>query len=90
MAKNKGPGVEPLGHPPMSKVKLEGPRMKHDNHGSTDSQPMKGNGQAIPGEHWEMSYQPNGSMGSNPPGYFNPKRPSERFNTHNMVNECDH
>lgn len=84
-------GIDPLGHLSHARVKEEGPKMHHDNHGKTDSQPLKGKGYAIPGEHWERAYNPDPEYGMNDPkGAFCPKVASERPNTHNMVNKTDH
>ena len=54
MSHNKSPGKAPLGHGPFSEVSLEGPKKHHDDHGSNASVPAKGEGRAIPGDHWEM------------------------------------
>lgn len=89
---NKKPGIAPLGHAPMSKVKLEGPKRHHDFHGMTDSVPAKGNNRAVPGEHWEMHYSDSyvhdqkGKAGSE----WNPKIANTRTATHNKVNREDH
>lgn len=92
MASRKSPGMAPLGHPPLSKVKLEGPKKHHDDHGPNASVPAKGEARAIPGEHWEKLYNPcpykdtNKVKGSD----FNPKRSNERVVTYNKVNQEDH
>jgi len=89
---SKKPGVSQLGHSPMSKVKLEGPKKHHDFHGNTDSVPGKGNGKVIPGEHWEKHYSDSfvhdkkGRAGSE----WNPKGANTRTTTHNKVNREDH
>lgn len=88
----KNPGQDPLGHPPFSKVKLEGPKKHHDYHGDSASVPAKGDARAIPGEHWEKRYSSNfvhdekGLAGSD----WNPKLAKNRTCTHTKVNDEDH
>lgn len=93
MASRKNPGLAPLGNSPFGKEKLEGPKKHHDNHGSKDSVPAKGNKRAIPNEHWERRYDATDASenmklvhGSE----FNPKNPSNRKTTHIKVNKEDH
>lgn len=92
MASNKSPGIAPLGHPPMSKVKEEGPKKYHDNHGKDASVPAKGDGKIIRGEAWEMQYKPcvykdkENTRGAE----FSPRKSDERMTTYNKVNRTDH
>ena len=75
----------------MSKVlPLEGPHKKHHNHGKDDSVPKKGNGPAVPNEHWEKQYNPLPRGGNDPKGAFEPKCAKNRPTPHNKVNETDH
>ncbi len=93
MASKKGPGMEPLGHSPFSKVKLEGPKKHHDDHGSNASVPAKGNARAIPGEHWERPYDlcaPSKNMYLTEGADFAPKKSDERKTTYLKVNREDH
>lgn len=93
MASRKSPGVDPLGHPPFSKVKLEGPKKHHDFHGNDASVPAKGDRRAIPGEHWEVMYSPGSpsrNMEITQGADFNPKCARDRKTTHLKVNETDH
>lgn len=89
---SKKPGVSQLGHPPMSKVKLEGPKKKHDFHGNSASVPGKGEGKSVSGDHWErpysMSYVKDTDQyaGSD----WNPKVANTRTCTHSKVNREDH
>lgn len=92
MAKQSA-GLAPLGHQPMSKVKLEGPKRKHDNHGKDDSVPGKGYGCAVPQEHWERKYD--ATDASKNMHYvegddFNPKCSQDRKTTYIKVNREDH
>lgn len=92
-AGSKSPGQSQLGHMPMSKVRLEGPKMHHDNHGSKDSVPMKGSAQAVPNQHWERgydAYDPSRNMILTEGADFNPKCPSDRKTTYIKVNKEDH
>lgn len=90
MASKKSPGVDPLGHPPMSKVKLEGPKKHHDFHGNDASVPAKGDDRAIPGGHWELHYDRTGTSGNKIMDLYNPKCAKDRNTTHKKVNETDH
>lgn len=93
MASRKSPGMAPLGHPPLSKVKLEGPKKHHDDHGSDASVPAKGNARAIPGEHWEKQYsqwEASKNMYLTKGSDFIAKQPQDRKTTHLKVNETDH
>ena len=91
MAKNS-PGTSQLGHPAMSKVKLEGPKVHHDYHGMTDSVPGKGSKRAIPGEHWEKHYSMSAVRDTNHLAgtEWNPKLAKTRTCTHTKVNDEDH
>ncbi len=87
------PGIAPLGHSPKSKVKLEGPKRHHDDHGPLDSIPGKGNGMAVPGDHWERRYDltnASKNMTYTEGADFNPKCSDERKTTHIKVNSTDH
>lgn len=90
MVARKSPGVDPLGHPPFSRVRLEGPKVHHDFHGNDASVPAKGTARAIPGEHWEMQYNPLPEGTDHPSDAFSPKIASKRPCTHNKVNKEDH
>jgi hypothetical protein len=93
IAGSSSPGESQLGHKPGSKVKLEGPKRHHDDHGPKDSIPMKGSARAIPGQHWERlydGYDPSRNMILVEGSDFNPKCPGERKTTHIKVNETDH
>lgn len=93
MASSKSPGKDPLGHGPFSKVKLEGPKKHHDDHGKDASRPMKGDGRAIPREQWEMQYDlcaPSRNMYLTEGADFAPKRSDERKTTYLKVNREDH
>ncbi len=93
MAGRKSAGMAPLGHPALSKVHLEGPKVHHDFHGSKDSVPGKGYGSAIPGEHWEKKYNATDAsvnMKLVEGADFNPKCPDERKTTYIKVNKQDH
>jgi hypothetical protein len=83
-------GINPLGHEPMSKVKLEGPKVRHDNHGADASKPMTGDGRAVPNGPWEMKYNPGPAGSATPAGAFLPKRAKDRPTPHSKINECDH
>jgi hypothetical protein len=90
MAGRKSPGTDPLGHSPMSKVKLEGPKVRHDDHGKDASFPSH---KHIPGEHWELRYNatgPSQNMIDTEGADFNPKCAKDRKTTHIKVNETDH
>ena len=88
--KNKGPGVRPLGWGPFAKEKLEGPKVHHDFHGLDASRPCYDDARAIPGQHWEMQYDPL-PAGSDIGGKaFDPRVASDRPCTHNKVNMDDH
>lgn len=89
MARNS-PGTAPLGHSPMSKVKLEGPKKFHDYHGSDASVPNK---VVLEKEHWERKYDPTApseNMKATKGADFNPKCSDERKTTHIKVNKEDH
>ena len=91
MAGKHAGGMAPLGNPPMSKVKLEGPKKHHDNHGSKDSVP--GKGYSVPGEHWERKYDATDAsknMKLVEGADFNPKCADERKTTYIKVNKQDH
>jgi len=93
MASRKSPGLDPLGHNPFSKVKLEGPKVHHDDHGPNASVSGKGNTRAIPGQHWEKHYslsQPSKNMVDTSGSDFCAKNPSDRKTTHLKVNREDH
>jgi hypothetical protein len=85
----KSPGLDPLGHKPFSKVKLEGPKVHHENHGSNASVPGKGNGKVVRGEHWEKQYNPQQSR-ARPESKFDPIQGKDRPTMYNKVNETDH
>lgn len=93
MASRKSPGLDPLGHSPFSKVKLEGPKKHHDDHGHNASVPAKRDARAIPGEHWERHYslnEPSKNMYDTQGSDFAPKNPSDRKTTYLKVNREDH
>jgi hypothetical protein len=93
MASRKSPGFNPLGHKPFDKVKLEGPKTHHDDHGPNASVPAKGSARAIPNEHWERSYNlcaPSRNMELTSGSDFVAKNPSDRKTTHLKVNREDH
>lgn len=86
-------GTSPLGHAPLSKVKLEGPKKHHDSHGMDASRPMKGSGSAIPSGHWEKHYsinEPSKNMKATEGSDFSPKCPSDRKTVYLKVNREDH
>jgi hypothetical protein len=89
MAK-QSPGLAPLGWPPGSKEKLEGPKKKHDNHGPDASVPAKGNAPVNGKQHWEQHYKYDPTATNTPAGAFLPKRSKDRPQPHSKVNECDH
>ncbi len=75
----------------MSKVlPLEGPHVKHHNHGPNASVPAKAGKQVPPKEHWEMHYDDAPTAKPTPSGAFLPKRSKDRPTPHLKVNECDH
>lgn len=92
MAKKLSPGQSQLGHPAMSKVNMEGPKKHHDFHGNSASVPGKGNGMAVPGEHWEKQYQPRAAkdMDKVAGTEWNPRLSKDRTKTYVPVNEEDH
>ena len=93
MAKGKSAGTSQLGHDPFSKVKLEGPKRHHDDHGPTASVPGKGNKNAVPNQHWERGYNqwaPSPNMILTEGADFNAKTSRQRKTTHLMVNPEDH
>lgn len=88
---SKGAVKAPLGNKPMSKVKLEGPKVHHDDHGRDASYPARG--KTAPSNHWEKQYDPgapSGSMIGMCGADFNAKRGRDRKTTHLKVNEVDH
>lgn len=90
---NRNPGTNQLGHSPFGHEKLEGPKKHHDFHGNDDSVPGKGNKMAIPGEHWERTYDatdPSRNMYLTEGSDFNPKCSDQRKTTHIKVNREDH
>ena len=93
MAKRSSPGMNPMGHGPFDKEKLEGPKKHHDNHGMHASVPGKGNKQAVPSEHWEIGYNqwaPSANMVLTEGDDFVARPQSSRKTTHLMVNKEDH
>jgi hypothetical protein len=89
----KDPGKNALGHSPFGKEKLEGPKVHHDDHGITDSVPMKGKGRAVPNKWWEMRYnmhKPSENMILTEGSDFNPIQPNKRKTTQNKINREDH
>lgn len=77
----------------MSKVlPLEGPHRHHHDHGKDASVPMKGNGRAVPNEHWSVPYHSTVycdeeyTRGSQ----FSPRRSDSRITTYEKVNSTDH
>ncbi len=86
------PGMSQLGHSPGSKVKLQGPKKHHDNHGSDASVPGKGNADVNRGEHWEMPYNsdPSKDTVKRTGSEFDARPGRSRMTTHVKVNECDH
>ena len=93
MGSTKKPGMAPLGHPPFSKVDLNGPKRHHDDHGPNASVPAKGNKPAVPNQHWEMHYSPGApspTMKATGGADFNPKCGKDRKTTHLKINETDH
>jgi len=92
MAKKSGPGLAILGRAPFSKVKLEGPKVHHDDHGKSASVPGKGSCCAIPGEHWEVAYSSIVKKDEKRLAgkEFNPMLAKDRPHTHAKVNEEDH
>jgi len=90
MAGRKSPGMNPLGHSPFGKEKLEGPKMHHDDHGSDAS---IASGTHLPGKHWERLYDatgPSRNMVNTEGADFNPKCSKDRKTTHIKINETDH
>lgn len=85
-------GTSQLGYAPGSKVKLQGPKRHHDDHGPNASVPAKGGGQIPSSEHWEKVYNSDPSkdtvkrLGSE----FDARPARGRMTTHVKVNECDH
>ena len=79
-----------------SRVKLEGPKKHHDNHGMNASNPgesKKDNKNPAGSGHWEKHYsvnEPSKNMKDTEGSDFNPKRGRDRKTTHLKVNECDH
>lgn len=78
-----------------SKVKLEGPKVHHDNHGINASNPKvgKSGGTPAPSGHWEKRYSvnaPSPNMTATEGSDFNPKRGRDRKTTHLKINETDH
>ncbi len=90
---NSNPGTSQLGHAPMAKVKLEGPKKHHDFHGMTDSVPGKGSGNAVPSGHWERTYDATDAsrnMQLTGGSDFAPKCSQDRKTTYIKVNREDH
>jgi hypothetical protein len=88
---SKNAGKAPLGNKSFSKVKLEGPKMYHDDHGLEASYPR--HGKTAPSQHWEKQYNPgapSGSMIGMSGSDFNAKCGKDRKTTHLKVNETDH
>lgn len=91
--RGKSPGLAPLGHSPFGKEKLEGPKRKHDDHGSDASRPAMNNSPSNKEQHWERQYNPgmpSENMRLVEGADFNPKRGRDRRTTHLKVNETDH
>ena len=73
--------------------KLEGPKKHHNYHGDDASRPMRGNGPAVPPQHWEKQYDLCGSpenMKMTQGSDFNAKKSKDRNTTYIKVNETDH
>ena len=82
--------MAPLGHTPFGKEKLEGPKVRHDDHGKDASVPGR---ERIPGQAWEMLYDatgPSRNMFNTEGADFNPKCAKSRKTTYIKVNETDH
>ncbi len=91
MSKKKSAGIDPHGHAPFSKVKLESTKRHHDNHGKDASVPAKGNKPATPNQHWEKQYkEPEGNQKKSGIRAFDPIKGKNRPHTHEKVNETDH
>ncbi len=92
MAHRSKPGMAPLGHSPMGKESLEGPKKKHDDHGKDASRPEMSNKRAIPNGHWEMQYDPRVKKGGETTGgaCWNPMKATKRTTMYIKVNENDH
>lgn len=74
----------------MAKVlPLEGPHVKHHDHGKDASVPAHGKGVAIPQAFREL-HIPCAEGGDTPAGAFLPKRSKDRPQPHQKVNETDH
>lgn len=61
--------------------------------GKDASRPMKGNGPAVPNQHWEMRYnmcKPSENMVVTAGADFAPKISDQRKTTHLKVNKEDH
>lgn len=92
MAKNsKGDFPDNMGHPAMSKVKLEGPKKNNDYHGPDASVAKRGDGPAVPNEAWERQYDPTPYMDTRTTrGFeFNPMKSDHRMTTYIKTNKCD-
>ena len=64
---------------------------KHHDHGADASVPMHGKGQAVPGQHWEKTYDTCPyAKDTTPKAAFVPKRSKDRPQPYNKVNETDH
>jgi hypothetical protein len=85
-------GKSQLGHAPGSKVKLQGLKRHHDDHGPNASVPGKGGGQVPSQEHWEKTFRttPDKDTPRRMGSEFDPRQAKNRMTTHVKVNECDH
>lgn len=90
MAKKLSPGIDPDGHPAMAKVKLEGPKKHHDNHGKDASVPCRYDEPITPKMPFTKMYSLNRVHTNAPGNEMNPKRGRDRPSTHTKVNETDH
>jgi len=85
------PGKSQMGHEPFSKVKLEGPKVRHDDHGKNASVPAKPGEKVPPNSHWEKQYKTAvGNQDKSGIRAFDPMRSKDRPCTHVKVNEQDH
>ena len=92
MGSKNSPGRAPLGHAPSSKVKLEGPKKRHDDHGPHDSVPGKVGVRPTPNQHWEYNYKMSDIRDTNKVAgtEWNPKVANTRTSTDCKVNREDH
>jgi len=92
MKGKNSPGRAALGHEPFSKVKLEGPKKKHDDHGPSASVPGKSGARGTPNEHWERHYKMSEVRDTNEVAGtdWNPKIANTRTCTFPRVNREDH